>query len=279
MEFNGAFLPTAGEVGILPMITWFFLLVSFYAFVGNTIFALASRTSVAPEHRTSRVLTAIIAAVAGISYFLIQDYYRDMLHELAKINSSEDQLALIRRSYNAIGQLRYMDWAVTTPLLLLKTVIMLKIQPHQAKGAIATLLVADIFMILTGYIGEQQLTVSAEIQDGAKLLWGAISTVGYVLIPIVLFRLWRQFREQAHPIEQRAYRIMALTTVTTWGVYPIGYILSSFDGMDLNWIHIAFSVADILNKVGVGVVAYLAAKKVLEQRVPEEATMPYHQLG
>lgn len=211
------FLPTAGEVGLLPMVTWFFLVVTFYAFVGNTIFALASRTSVAPEHRSSRIFTAIIAVVAGISYYLIQEYYRDMLHDLATVNAPGARQQLIRQSYNAIGQLRYMDWAITTPLLLLKMVTMLKIQPHRAKGAITALLLADFFMVLTGYIGEQQLTAAGEIIDGPKLIWGAVSTVGYVVIPVVLLQLWRRFREQAQPVEQRAFRLMALTTVTTWG--------------------------------------------------------------
>jgi bacteriorhodopsin len=279
MDFSGKFLPTAGEVGLLPMVTWFFLVVTFYAFAGNAIFALTARTSVAPEHRTSLIFTSIIAVVAGISYYLIQEYYRDMLHELAKMSTVEGRLQTIRQSYNAIGQLRYMDWAITTPLLLLKMILMLKIQPHQAKKAIATLLLADFFMIVTGYIGEQQLTSTGEILDGPKLVWGAISTVGYLIIPVVLLQLWRRFREQVQPVEQRAFRWMALTTVTTWGVYPIGYILTIFDGIDFNWFHIAFSVADVVNKVGVATVAYMAAKQVAEQRVPEEATMPYHQLG
>ena len=279
MDFSGKFLPIAGEVGLLPMLTWFFLVVTFYAFVGNAIFALASRTSVAPEHRTTSIFTAIIAVVAGISYYLIQDYYRDMLHELAKMSTADGRLQTIRQSYNAIGQLRYMDWAITTPLLLLKTVSLLKIQPHQAKGALTALLLADFFMIVTGYIGEQQVTATGEILDGPKLIWGAISTLGYVIIPVILLRLWRRFRGQAQPVEQRAFRLMALTTVTTWGVYPIGYILTIFDGVDLNWVHIAFSVADVVNKVGVATIAYLAAKKLVEQRVPEEATMPYHQVG
>lgn len=279
MDFNGRFLPTAGAVGLLPMVTWFFLVVTFYAFVANTIFALASRTNVAPEHRTSSIFTTIIAAVAGISYYLIQDYYRDMLHDLAGMSTADGRLQIIRQSYNAIGQFRYMDWAITTPLLLLKMVTILKIQPHQAKGAMTTLLLADFFMIVTGYIGEQQLTTAGEIMDGPKLIWGAVSTVGYVVIPVVLLQLWRRFREQAQLVEQRAFRLMALTTVTTWGVYPVGYILTIFDGIDFNWIHVAFSVADVVNKVGVGAVAYLAAKKLVEQRVSEEATMPYHQLG
>ena len=281
MALAGTYLPTAGAVGLLSMVTWFFMVIAFYAFVGNVIFALASRTSVAPEHRLSRNYTAIIAAVAGISYFLIQSYYRDMLHDLAQLDSSDQRLRLIRQSYNAIGQFRYMDWAITTPLLLLKMVSMVKIKYRHHRSLINTLVAADFFMVLTGYIGEQQLTVNNEILVGPKLIWGAISTIGYVIIVVLLLRIWRQFAQQetVYPEERWAYRLMALTTVTFWGVYPIGYILTTVDGLDLNWIHIAFSVADIINKVAVGAIAFQAAEQVLERRVAEEATAPYHTVG
>lgn len=263
------------------MITWFFMLIAFYAFVGNFIFALASRTSVAPEHRISRNYTAIIAAVAGISYYLIQDYYHDMLQELASLADPNDRQALINLSYNAIGQLRYMDWAVTTPLLLLKLVSMVKIHYREHRSMINTLLAADFFMILTGYIGEQQLTVDNQILVVPKLIWGAVSTVGYVVVVLTLWRIWRTFAQadSVHPEERWAFRLMALTTVTFWGVYPIGYILTTIDGINLNWIHISFSIADIINKVGVAAIAFQAAEQVLERRVPEEATAPFHSVG
>ncbi|MFD2571131.1 bacteriorhodopsin [Spirosoma soli] len=278
MELADKFIPTAGVVGILPMITYFFLVVTTYAFLGHFIFALASRTSVGPEHRTSQILTAMIAAVAGLSYYLIQYYYHDLLTELARVTDPNDRQTLIRESYTAIGQYRYMDWAVTTPLLLIKILLMLRIPLHEIKRPLASLLAADFFMILTGYIGEQQMSFDNEILVGPKLIWGAVSTLGYAVIPFVLYQLWKQFAHRALPEEQQAYRLMALTTVTFWGVYPIGYILTVFN-IDLNYIHIAFTIADVINKVGVGVVAYLASKTAVERRVPEDAVATAHQLG
>ena len=281
MEFAHTFLPTAASVGLLPVITWFFMLIAFYAFIGNFIFALSTRISVAPEHRISRNYTAIIAAVAGISYFLIQSYYHDMLEELAQLADPDKRLALINLSYNAIGQLRYVDWAVTTPLLLLKIVSMVKIRYRDHQLLINTLLFADFFMILIGYIGEQQLTVDNQILVVPKLIWGAVSTLGYVIILLTLWRIWRTFaqRDSVYPEERWGFRLMALMTATFWGVYPIGYILTTMEGVNLNWIHIAFSVADIINKVGVGAIAYQAAEQVLERRVSEAATAPYYTVG
>lgn len=277
MKIAEQFIPTAGVVGMLPMVTYFFLVVAMYAFLGNFIFALATRNSVGPEHRSSQTMTAIIAAVAGISYYFIQSYYRDVLADVAAVTDPADRQTILRQSYNAIGQYRYIDWAVTTPLLLVKMTQMLRIRPQTIARSLALLLGADFFMVLTGYVGEQQLAFNNEILVAPKLIWGAVATVGYGIVPYVLYRYWRQFAAGVLPEERRAYRLMALTTVTFWGVYPIGYILTVFD-IDFNWIHIAFSVADVINKVGLAVVAYIAAKEALERQVSEDAVAPTYQL-
>lgn len=278
MEFADKFIPTAGVVGLLPMLTYFFMVVAMYAFLGNFLFAFGTYSSVAPEHRESRLQTAIIAAVAGISYFLIQDYYKAMLEELAQLPDALTRQLLIRKSYNAIGQFRYIDWAITTPILLLKTAGMLRVKFRNAAGPLLILLFADFFMVVTGYIGEQQLTPENDILVGPKLFWGGISTIGYLVIPIILFRFWRLYGPQALPEERRAFRLMGLATVTLWGVYPIGYMLTMLN-VDMNYVHLSFTIADIINKVGVGLLSYQAAKQVLERRVPEEATLAGHTIG
>ncbi|RZK31566.1 MAG: hypothetical protein EOO61_17875 [Hymenobacter sp.] len=278
MHFSDSFLPISSSVGLLAMLTYYSMIFACYAFIGNFIFGWLSKSSVAPEHRTSRYFSAIIAIVAGISYALIAHFFHEFLRQLSVTDTSQRE-HLNRVAYNAIGQLRYIDWGITTPLLLLKTVTMLKIQPHQAKSAIFWLLFADLFMIVTGYIGEQQLDATGEIIASSKLAWGAVSTVGYVIIPIILYSLWKRFSDKVQPEERKAYKWLALSTVTTWGVYPIGYILSTFKTVNPNYIHITFSIADVINKVGVAVVVYLASKKLLEKRVPEEAVMSGHMIG
>lgn len=271
MNFDTEFVPTSAQIGVLPMVTYYMMTVAAYAFLGNFIFSLATQKSVAPEHRISRVYGAIIAAVAGVSYLLITRFYHGMLHDLSQLNSPEAQENLIRRSYQAIGQYRYMDWTVTTPLLLLKCTSMLRIRFREATGAISLLLLADFFMVLTGYIGEQQLLPSGEINVHGKLLWGAVSTVGYVIVVVVLYRLYQRFAERGKPRERWGYKFVGITTVTSWGVYPLGYMLT-LTSLNLNYVHLVFSVADIFNKVGVSVVAYLVAKQLLDERVDEQAT-------
>ncbi len=65
---------------------------------------------------------------------------------------------IIHDAFFAIGQYRYVDWAVTTPLLLLKMVLSLKVKPREISGWIALLLGADFWMVLAGSIGDQQFS-------------------------------------------------------------------------------------------------------------------------
>ena len=59
----------------------------------------------------------------------------------------------------------------------------------------------------------------------------------------------------------------------TWGVYPPGHSVPAFlPELSFNWLHLAFNVADAINKVGAGVVVRLGATNVLEERVPKDAT-------
>ena len=273
MQFTQTFVPTAREVGLLPIVTEQFLVIALFAFAAGFVFFLGSRSSVAPWHRSSALLSAAICLVAGGSYWCIHYYYHDMTHALAAMPDLLARRREVRDSYFALGEYRYMDWAVTTPLLLLKTVLMLKVRPREIMGTIAVLLGADFLMVITGAIGDQQFAPDGSTLVGAHLVWGTVSTLFYLVVPSILFlRLGPRYGGDADDPSGRAFRLMAFTTVTTWGIYPLGYLVPVvFPHADLNWVHLAFTVADVVNKLGVGVVAYLAGAEELEARVPRES--------
>ena len=274
MQFPHTFVPTAREVGLLPMVTELVLTAAMLAFAAATVFFLAQRTSVHPAHRAANTLSVVICLVAGLAYWFIRYYYHDMLQTLAITHDAVRRRDIVQEAFFAIGAYRYMDWAVTTPLLLLKMVLVLKVKPREILGWIALLLGADLWMILAGFIGDQQFNAGdGTLLTGRHLLWGTLSTVGYLVIPYVLFfRLGPRYGGKSDDESGHAFRVMALSTVTLWGVYPLGYLVPAlFKHADLNWVHVAFSVADVVNKIGVGVVAYMAGAEELARRVPPEA--------
>lgn len=268
---------TAREVGLLPVLTELVLTAAMFAFLAAFVFFLARGNSIHPSHRAGGGLTAVICLVAGLAYWYIRYYYHDMMQALAaRATDPVAQHNIVRDAFFAIGPYRYMDWIVTTPLLLLKTVLLLKVKPREIFGWIALLLGADVWMILAGCIGDQQIGPDGTLLMGKHLLWGTLSTVGYLVIPYVLFfRLGPRYGGRADDESGHAFRVLAFATVTTWGVYPLGYLATAlFPKLDLNWIHLAYTVADLVNKLGAGVVAYLAGAEELARRCPPEAVQP-----
>ena len=271
MDLSTHFVATSASVGIIPMLTEYSLIVATFGFAAMFVFSLYTKDLVAFEHRGARIMSAVICGVAGISYFLIFRNYHAMLETFAHLTSPDERHKLMLQSFSAVGQFRYMDWIITTPLLLLETCLILRVKPREIKGALATMLIADVLMVLTGYIGEQQLSSTGDILQTAKGNWGIISTIFYAVIPIVLYTQIAKFKSRANPDERRAFSIVAATTWTTWGIYPIGYALTTFAAdFDPNFLHITFTIADMANKIGVGIVLYLAsgASEVISAKSP-----------
>ena len=280
MKLVEFFVTNAGQAGLIQILTEYTQEVAILCFFAMTIFCLCTNGAVHPEHRVSATVTALICFTAGVSYVLIRTYYHAMLEILVETDDPVQRHNLIYSAYINIGQYRYMDWTVTTPLLLIKNLMMLRVKPSKAPWAFGTLITADVLMVLCGYIGEQQIGANGVIEAGPHYLWGAVSTAFYLVIPVVQYRVYKEFAEEAEPEERRAYRWLALATVTAWGVYPLGYMVPTlFPGANLNLLHIAFSVADVYNKVGLGVVAYLAAAKVLEKEVPKDQVSQERTVG
>lgn len=276
MQFPQTFVPTARDVGVLPMVTEFFLVGAMLAFASGFVFFLGSKNSVAPWHRSGALLSAVICLVAAASYWLVHYYYHDMLHQLAATADAASRRRLIRDAYFAINPYRYMDWAVTLPLLLWRMVLLLKVKPREVLGRLALLLGAAFWMVLAGFIGEQQLGPDGLVLAWRHSAWGLAATIGYVGILYILFH--RLAPLPGHRTEDetgQAFRLMTWTTVTVWGVYPLAYLASALlPRLDLNWVQIALTVADLAGILGVGLAGYLAGAAELERRVPPEAIQP-----
>ena len=252
MEVADTFIPTAGVVGLLPMVTYFFLVVALFIFLSSFVFTLAVLPGNFSEQRLTNALMAIISFLAALTYYLIQTYYRDMLSELATVTDANDRQTLIRESYNAIGQYRYINWFIVAPLLLLQTTFRLNVRHEISKRSLVALLIAGSSLFFISYIGHQQLSFDNEIQPGAKVVWGIIATIDYVFIVLTLNRFRKQSREQMSSANQRLYQLTALVVTAGWGIYLLGYFLT-LTTIDFNWIHLLFTITDLISLISISV--------------------------
>ncbi|WP_461092063.1 bacteriorhodopsin [Spirosoma gilvum] len=264
MEVAHSFIPTAGTAGLLPMITYFFLIVAMIAFAGNFVFTLFSYTRLSstpeiPPYKQMPNILAICAVALGFVYYLIQTHYHEMLAELPTVTDPNDRQTLMRESYNAIGQYRYMGWAITTPLLLLHMLLVANLRLDVIKRPLASLLLSTVFMVLASYIGHQQLSFDNEIQVGPKLTWGLIALMDYVFILFTLNRIRTGFAEATRS-NQPLIRFTVLPILISWGLYLLGYFLTLLP-IDFNWIHILLTLTDLVSSIDIGLVAYLTVPR------------------
>lgn len=245
------------------------LFAAMFALGAGFVFFLAEKEKIVPAYRATMTTSAMICGVAAVAYYYLTKEY-DPGNPFPT-------------------DVRYVDWTVTTPLLLIKYPEMLKVRGF---GFALRLIIADLFMIVTGFIGELYGTTAHghwQPHDGVYLwgtnavtahyFWGFISTLGYLYIAYVLFFGEGKRLAAMQPAHiRRGIQVMNRYIWTLWGVYPIVYILEGVSASNTNltldgW-QITSAVADVINKVGFGLTAYFAVKAMSGDSQYSEERLP-----
>ncbi|NMH68381.1 bacteriorhodopsin [Bacillus sp. RO3] len=114
---------------------------------------------------------------------------------------------------------RYLDWVVTTPLLL--TALALTGMFHLKKKdpiIIASLVVADVVMITTGFI--------ADLSSGGMVYtWYLIGVTAFL---VILWVIWEPLRKLAKKQDHKLYKVYLIMTAYLtffWISYPVAWLL------------------------------------------------------
>lgn len=160
---------------------------------------------------------------------------------------------------------RYVDWLLTVPLLVAELILVLRLDKKVESKLIQRNVLYAFLMIATGYIGELDVQTSV-VLDSSRTIWGAISTIFFVLILRDLFGgIEASFKKQSKEI-QGIFKVLRVVLIATWGVYPIAYLLPTIstslgltagDGLVLK--QLGYTIADILAKPGYGLLIWKIA--------------------
>lgn len=230
----------------LLVITQAFFMLGFVAMAAGTLYFVMERGDLKPQHRIAATYAAIITFIAAIMYWIMTD-----------IVGFFDQSA---GEVGATMPYRYIDWLLTTPLLLVEFGLIVAIAGAATKGFVSRLVIADIIMIVTGYLGE--VGTEGEV---STIVWFVISSLAWLYIVYAVF----QVKLDGMPAyAASAVKIMRRFVMFGWAIYPIGTAIEEFmklSGADVGGAvaiaAIVYVIADVLNKVGFGMVAVNAAKK------------------
>lgn len=156
---------------------------------------------------------------------------------------------------------RYIDWSVTTSLLLLALSATAVGELRSRIGLIVGLLGADIYMILTGFAAGLSPSGST-----TKWIWYMVSCGAFLGVYYVL---WGPLLKEAkaRSVEAaRAYTRHAAILSAFWLLYPVVFYLGP-DGsgvMTPTLATLLFLVLDLTTKVAYAFVTYAAVSKVSE---------------
>jgi bacteriorhodopsin len=192
------------------------------------------------QKRLFHVLTSLITTFAAISYFAMatgdgNSYAHIVIRESHKHNIPDTVEHVFRQVFWA----RYIDWSLTTPLLLLDLAFLAGLN-----GAnILVTIVADLIMVLLG------LFAAFGHSDGQKWGYYAIACIAYLVIVYQLVIPGRRAVQAKDTKTARLFAAIGGFTLILWTLYPIVWGIG--DGArkwSVDTEIIAYAVLDILAK-------------------------------
>lgn len=140
---------------------------------------------------------------------------------------------------------RYVDWVVTTPLLLLDLGVLAGLRPKLIAGVIA----ADIFMILTGLVA----TLEA---PPTSYLWYIISCGAFLAILASLMTEFTASAARRNVKVDNLFTTLRNVLIVLWCGYPIVWILGAegFRVINTGFETALYAILDLSAKVGFGLI-------------------------
>jgi len=201
---------------------------------------IALSWTVPAAKRLYHSITTLIIVIATLSYFAMAtgqgvSWHHSHIKETHKHGLPDTFKDVHRQVYYA----RYIDWLLTTPLLLLDLSLLAGLNG----ATIFTAVVADVVMILTGLFSAFART------KGAKWGWYAMSIAAYIWILYSLLLTGRSTARAKGGKVSSFYTQIALFTFIIWTAYPIVWALA--DGtrrLSVDGEIIAYGILDVLAK-------------------------------
>ena len=162
--------------------------------------------------RLYHVITTLIVIFASISYFAMATGHGVSIHTTTIRSQHEHVPDTFHEIQREVYWARYVDWALTTPLLLLD----LSLLAGMNGAHITMAIIADIIMILTGLF-------AAFGSEGTPQKWGwyTIACIAYL---VVVWHLAINGRDSAQANSRKVgsfFLAIAGFTLVIWTAYPM----------------------------------------------------------
>ncbi|KAF2770037.1 family A G protein-coupled receptor-like protein [Teratosphaeria nubilosa] len=217
------------------------LWVVFVVMLVATILFSGLSWNVPASKRLYHVITTFIVVFASLSYFAMAAGHGVGYHHVVETVHNKHGVPDTHQDvYREVYWARYVDWSVTTPLLLLDLALLAGLNGANILIAV----VADIIMILTGLFA-----AFGSEDTPQKWGWYAIACIAYL---VVIWQLAYHGRGAAFAKGGKVGNFFAAIggfTLIIWTVYPIVWgIADGSRNLNVDEEIIAYAVLDILAK-------------------------------
>ncbi|MEZ0163564.1 bacteriorhodopsin [Kineococcus sp. LSe6-4] len=232
--------------------------VAAFALFATGVYGAKTTSEVSKAYRPAALASTLVCWVATLAYVAL------VLQWVLGFQASPDGSTFTPRPGTVITELRYMDWSVTVPLLTVELLAVAALTRTQA-FRLRTIAVPSAFlMIVTGYLGVVQGADARQGTTAALWIWGAVSTVFFVVLYVVAWRAYRSTRDAVGPETRTSYRNALVLLLSVFGAYPLAYLVPAWTGTsDAGWAtteQLVFTAADIAAKAGFGLLIHKVAK-------------------
>lgn len=230
----------------LEMLTFFTFFLGYIAMGAAFVFFIVERNNVAPQYKTTMTISALIVGIAAFHYYYMRGVYAD---------------------YGTVSiEYRYMDWIITVPLMALKFPSLVgkdAITDDKVAGLGFTgiCFLGALIMIGFGYAGEAGMM--------NEYLALALGGMGWAMIIVATGTPWTSGKgvdnSKIAPELMWSTNALRWFIVVGWVIYPLGYLFSPevaiSEAVSQEVMAVLYNTADMINKIGFGVVAWMGAKK------------------
>ena len=200
--------------------------------------------------RLFHYITILITLTSGLAYFLMA---AGTGRKFALVNIIHHDNGPTELIFRQIYWARYLEWAITTPLILVNLTVLAGLPGAEILLAIY----ADVAMILFVSCFACQSNVKGLFAafEHRRLQWGyfAISVVFYLYVIFTLFLSARHAAIARNQKVGRLFTAMSTYTVIIWTLYPIVWVLGEgTQRITVNTEIIMYAVLDVLSKAVFG---------------------------
>ncbi len=254
---------TSGYTEMAYQMSAHVLTVGFAIMLAALLYFVLTMKTVAPKYRISSVLSVVVM----ISAFLLLMIQQQNWTNAFVFDADSGRYFLGSETDQFNNGYRYLNWLIDVPMLLFQILFVVSLTKSSFSSVRNQFWFSGTLMILTGYVGQFYEVTNPTL----FFVWGAISTVFFIHILIVMKKVITEGQEGAPEKAKKYLGTIWTLFLVSWMLYPGAYLMPYLFSLGFEPAlseaavvgrHITYTIADVSSKVIYGILLTLTAQEM-----------------